>query len=92
MALGPVEPTGADYNARSNDAMKSVLIEIAGAPSDGRIGCGKLDVEALYVFPITPSKPVGRRGKAFCDGMMDLPQWRHLRGGSPGIAVEYRPG
>ena len=29
MAIGPAEPTGADYNARSNDAVKSVLIEIA---------------------------------------------------------------
>ncbi len=29
MAIGPAEPTGADYNARSNGAVKSVLIEIA---------------------------------------------------------------
>lgn len=29
MALGPVEPTAADYNARSTDAVKSVIIEIA---------------------------------------------------------------
>lgn len=29
MAIGPVEPTAADYNARSNDAVKSVIIEIA---------------------------------------------------------------
>lgn len=29
MAIGPAEPTGADYNARSTDAVKSVLIEIA---------------------------------------------------------------
>lgn len=29
MALGPVEPVAADYNVRSNDAVKSVIIEIA---------------------------------------------------------------
>ncbi len=29
MAIGPAEPTGADYSARSTDAVKSVLIEIA---------------------------------------------------------------
>lgn len=29
MALGPAEPTPADYNARSTDAVKSVIIEIA---------------------------------------------------------------
>ncbi len=29
MAVSPAETTGADYNARSNDAVKSVLIEIA---------------------------------------------------------------
>ncbi|QGP79369.1 nucleotidyl transferase AbiEii/AbiGii toxin family protein [Sphingobium sp. CAP-1] len=29
MALGPVEPAAGDYNARSTDAVKSVIIEIA---------------------------------------------------------------
>ena len=29
MAIGPAEPTPGDYNARSTDAVKSVIIEIA---------------------------------------------------------------